>query len=263
MTQHPGIAKISFTGSTRTGKLVAASCAKTIKRVTLELGGKDPAVICANVNIPAVAAQVATFAFLNSGQICLAVKRIYIHKSIYNEFRQALVDHVKTLNVGSGLDSNTFCGPIQNDMQFGIVSTYFDDIEKEKWTVAVGGEKPEQKEKSGGYYIKPTIIDNPPEESRIVQEEPFGPILPILSWENEDEVIDRANGLDLGLGASVWSDDLEQAERIARKIESGTVWVNKVCLQLCVQSAKLTLDEAFRHGPKIPIWGTQTIWSGR
>ncbi|KAK2623564.1 hypothetical protein QTJ16_007118 [Diplocarpon rosae] len=170
ITSHPGIDKISFTGSTRTGKLVAASAAKTLKRVTLELGGNDAAIICADVDIEKVAPQIATFAFLNSGQICLCIKRIFVHKSIYAPFLRALTRHAKTFQVGDGSAPETFCGPVQNSMQYERVKGFFSDIEKEKWTVALGGKV----DKTNGYFINPTIIDNPPDESRIVTEEPFG-----------------------------------------------------------------------------------------
>ncbi|KAL2061299.1 hypothetical protein VTL71DRAFT_7572 [Oculimacula yallundae] len=222
ITSHPGIDKISFTGSTRTGKLVAASTAKTLKRVTLELGGNDAAIICGDVDIEKVAPQIATFAFLNSGQICLCIKRIYIHKSIYRPFLEALIRHAKTLQVGDGFAPDIFCGPIQNSMQYERVKGFFSEIEKEKWNVACGGKV----EKTNGYFITPTIIDNPADDARIVTEEPFGPIVPTLSWDDEEEVIERANATNMGLGASVWSSNLEQADKIARQLEAGTVWVN-------------------------------------
>jgi len=182
--------------------------------------------------------QIATFAFLNSGQICLCIKRIFVHKSIYRPFVDAMARHAKTFQVGDGFAADTFCGPIQNSMQYERVKGFFSEIEKEKWNVACGG----QIEKTNGYFITPTIIDNPPEDARIVTEEPFGefpilkfgteadsgigPIVPTLSWDAEEEVIERANATNMGLGASVWSKDTAKADHIARQLEAGTVWVN-------------------------------------
>jgi len=221
-TAHPGVDKISFTGSTATGKKVMESASKTLKRVTLELGGKDPAIVCKSVNVAEVAPKIATLAFLNSGQICIALKRIYIHKDIYNEFRDAMVEFTKTIKVGDGMEEGNFLGPIQNSMQYERVQGFFDDVEKQGQKIAVGGKVKD----SNGYFITPTIIDNPKEDSRLVVEEPFGPILPILPWSDEEEVIERANNTKMGLGASVWSNDLAEAERIAKRLEAGSVWVN-------------------------------------
>ncbi|KAF4954252.1 hypothetical protein FSARC_12189 [Fusarium sarcochroum] len=224
ITSHPGIDKISFTGSTNTGKLVLQSASKTLKRVTLELGGNDAAVVFPDVDVDKVAEKVAGLAFLNSGQICLNVKRIYVHESIYDKFRDAVVKHVKNYKLGDGSAEGTSHGPVQNEMQYNRVKTFFEDIEKQGWKVATGGNfDPSPK---NGYYITPTVIDNPPEDSRIVVEEPFGPILPLLSWKDEEEVIERANDTRLGLGASVWSANLEAAERVAKSLDAGTVWVN-------------------------------------
>lgn len=171
MTAHPDIDKISFTGSTYTGKKVMESCSKTLKRVTLELGGKDPAIVTKNVDIAKTAPKVADLAFVNSGQVCLALKRIYIHEDIFDEFRDAMVAHTKTLKLGDGNEAGTTHGPIQNSMQYEKVKGFFADIEKEGWNVAVGGKNDES---SPGYFIQPTIIDRPKEDSRIVTEEPFG-----------------------------------------------------------------------------------------
>ncbi|KAH7088009.1 aldehyde dehydrogenase [Paraphoma chrysanthemicola] len=222
LTSHPGISKVSFTGSTFTGKKVMESASKTLKRVTLELGGKDPAVITKNVDIDATAQKIATLAFLNSGQICIAIKRIYVHEAIYEKFRDAMAKFTKTLTMSDGREDGVFMGPIQNSMQYERVKTFFSDIEKENWKVAVGGKNEERT----GYFITPTIIDNPADDSRIVTEEPFGPIVPLLSWSDENEVISRANNTAMGLGASVWSNDLEEANRIARQLDAGSVWVN-------------------------------------
>lgn len=223
LTAHPGIDKISFTGSTATGKKVMESASKTLKRVTLELGGNDPAIVCKSADIKTMAPAVATLGFLNSGQICLALKRIYVHEAIYEEFRDAMVAYTKTLQVGDGFKDGVFLGPVQNSMQYERVSGIFDDVEKQGYKIAVGGKIDT---KSGGYFITPTIVDNPSDDSRIVVEEPFGPILPILKWSSEDEVIERANNTDMGLGASVWSTDLAEAERIGRQLDAGNVWVN-------------------------------------
>jgi len=222
LTAHPIPAKISFTGSTATGKKVMESASKTLKRVTLELGGKDPAIICDDIDIDDVASKIATFAFLNSGQICFAIKRILVHEKIIDEFRNALVKHTKLLKVGEGNEEGVFLGPIQNSMQFEKVKGFFADIEKEGMTVAVGGKNPGGK----GYFITPTIIDRPAEDSRLVLEEPFGPIVPLLSFSNDEEAINKANNMFYGLGASVWSKDIKRANNIAQQIEAGTVWVN-------------------------------------
>ncbi|OAL05347.1 aldehyde dehydrogenase-like protein [Phaeosphaeriaceae sp. SRC1lsM3a] len=224
ITEHPGIDKIAFTGSTATGKLVAASCAKTLKRCVLELGGNDAAIVCSDVDIDKCLPKIAMLSFLNSGQICMLTKRIYIHESIYDEFRDKMVAFTKgNIKTGNGTDDGVVVGPIQNEMQFNKVKDMYDQIDKCNWTAALAGVAGESR---NGYFVTPAIIDNPPEDSRIVQEEPFGPIVPLLKWTDEDDVLDRANALRQGLGASVWSKDLKRAERMARRLEAGSVWVN-------------------------------------
>ncbi|EAA59781.1 hypothetical protein AN3573.2 [Aspergillus nidulans FGSC A4] len=226
LTAHPGIGKISFTGSSATGKKVMESASKTLKRVTLELcrGGKDAAIVCKNVDVKSVAPQVVSKGFLNSGQICLAVKRIYVHESIYEEFRDAAVAYAKTVQVGPGTQEGVFMGPLQNSMQYEKVKGFFADLTKEQLSLThTDGKAFDDKP---GYFIKPTIIDRPAEDSRIATEEQFGPIVPLLTWNDESEVIARANNTRMGLGASVWSSDLDEAARIAAKLQAGSVWVN-------------------------------------
>ncbi|RKL46337.1 hypothetical protein BFJ70_g2832 [Fusarium oxysporum] len=222
LTSHPGIDKISFTGSSTTGKLVLQSAAGTLKRVTLELGGNDPAIIFPDVDVDKVAEKVALYSFLNSGQICIALKRIYVHESIYEQFRDAMVKHIKTYTLGDGSQEGISHGPVQNSMQYEKVKTFFEDIEKQGWKVATGGKI----DPSPGYFITPTVIDRPPEDSRIVVEEPFGPIVPLLSWKDEEDVIARANNSPMGLGASIWCNDLKKAEKAARQMQAGSVWIN-------------------------------------
>lgn len=150
------------------------------------------------------------------------IKRLYVHEKIYDQLRDALVKATKELKSGEGFEPDVFFGPVQNSMQYEKVKTLFDDITKEGWKPALGGSVDNEK----GYFITPTIIDNPPEKSRIVTEEPFGPILPMLKWSDEDDVIARANDTKMGLGASVWSNDTERATRMAKQLEAGSVWVN-------------------------------------
>lgn len=222
MTEHPGIDKISFTGSCITGKRVMASCAKTLKRVTLELGGNDPCIICDDVDIDAIIPKIGILSYLCSSQICMMIKRLYVHENIYDQFLDKLVTFVKTLKVGDGTEEDTFFGPVQNKMQYEKAKDLFSSISTENLKAALGGTI----EDSKGYFIHPTIIDNPPESSRVVQEEPFAPILPVIKWSDEDDVIEKANAPDTGLGASVWSKDFERCQRIADQLQAGAVWTN-------------------------------------
>lgn len=225
MTAHPGIDKIAFTGHTETGKHVMRAAAGTLKRVTLELGGNDPAIVLPDVDPKAIAPQLFWAAFQNNGQFCNATKRLYVHERVYEEVLGAMVDYAKTVKVGNGAESGTQLGPIQNDAQYTKVIEYIDDCKKEGFRFAVGGEVDTH---SAGWFIPITLVDNPPEDSRIVAEEPFGPILPMLKWSDEKDVITRANNTQYGLGASVWGKDLEAVERIGSQLQAGTVWLNEI-----------------------------------
>ncbi|KAH6692688.1 aldehyde dehydrogenase-like protein [Plectosphaerella plurivora] len=224
MTSHPGIDMIAFTGSIATGKRVAESCAKTLKRYTLELGGNDAAIVCEDVDLDKCIPKIATLSFLNSGQICMLTKRIYVHEKIYDQFRDAMVEFTKNnIKTGGGFEPGIVVGPLQNKMQYDLVKDMYNEVGKAGWTVALEGSASKSDK---GFFVEPSIIDNPPEDSRIVVEEPFGPIVPLLKWSSEDDVLERANALTTGLGASVWSKDLVRAERLARELSAGSVWVN-------------------------------------
>lgn len=223
MCAHPDIAKISFTGSIATGKKVMETSAKTLKRVTLELGGNDASIILPDVDIKKVAPEVVMGAFQNSGQVCVATKRIYIHESIYKEFLEEMVRFTKSVKVGNPDDGDNLLGPVQNSMQYEKVKEFFADSKAKGYKFAVG----EPDVASGkGFFIQPAIIDNPPNDSRIVAEEPFGPIVPTQPWSDLDEVIARANDSKMGLGACVWGKDVEKASQVARRLEAGSVFVN-------------------------------------
>jgi len=221
-TAHPGISKISFTGSIATGKKIMAASAPTLKRVTLELGGNDASIVLPDVDVKKTAPELVMGAFQNSGQVCVATKRIYIHEDIYEEMLKEMVEFTKSLKTGAP-ESGAMLGPIQNEMQYEKVKGFFEDTKSKGYKFAVG--EPEVG-KSNGFYIQPTIIDNPPNDSRIIQEEPFGPIVPTQPWSDEEEVIRRANNSLAGLGACVWGRDVERAERIGKRLQAGSVFVN-------------------------------------
>jgi acyl-CoA reductase-like NAD-dependent aldehyde dehydrogenase len=224
MTAHPDIEKIAFTGSSETGKHVMASAAGTLKRLTLELGGNDPAIVLPDVDPQKVAPALFWAAFQNNAQFCNAAKRVYIHAEAYDAVRDALVDYARTVKVGDGAEPDTQLGPIQNEPQFRKVGEFFDDSRAGGHVFALGGEIGN----GPGWFVPITLVDNPPEDSRLVTEEPFGPILPLLKWSDEDDVVRRANDTPYGLGASVWGKDLTAVERIGRRIDAGTVWLNEV-----------------------------------
>ena len=223
LTSHAGIDKVSFTGSTATGKKVMAAASDTLKRVTLELGGNDPAIIMHDVDAEAIAQQIFWAAFGNAGQICIASKRIYVHKDVYEALRDALVAYARTVKVGDGAEQGTQIGPVNNPQQYDRIRDLIRDARAQGYVFLTGGEA----EEVPGYFIPVTIIDNPPEQSRIVQEEQFGPVLPLLMFDNYEEALARANACEYGLGASVWGADEDAAWALAERIESGNVWVNE------------------------------------
>lgn len=223
MTTHPGFDKISFTGSTATGRRVMESAAATLKRVTLELGGNDAAIVMPDVDVEKVAEDLFWAAFRNNGQICIATKRMYVHTDVYEPLKAALVAYARTVKVGDGSEQGTQIGPINNKPQYDRVLDLIADAKDKGYAFLLGGEAVDVP----GYFIPVTILDNPPEDSRIVQEEQFGPVLPLIRFDDVDDAVARANATDYGLGGSVWGRDEDKALDIAQRIASGTVWVNE------------------------------------
>ncbi|KAL1838285.1 hypothetical protein VTJ49DRAFT_2825 [Mycothermus thermophilus] len=226
MTEHPGIAKISFTGTIATGKRVMAACARTLKKVTLELAGNDACVVCEDVDLDRVVPAVASGGFFNAGQVCVASKRIYVHEKIYDQFLARLAREVQDrYAIQDDPNAPSVFGPLDNRPQYESVKRLIEDCKAKGYEVITGGET--QGVRPKGFWLPPTIVAKPPEDSELVQEEQFGPVLPVLTWSDEDDVIRRSNLANAGLGASVYSSDLERAERIARRLEAGSVWINQ------------------------------------
>jgi acyl-CoA reductase-like NAD-dependent aldehyde dehydrogenase len=223
LTEHPDIGKISFTGSTATGRRVMQSASSNLKRLTLELGGNDPAIVLPDVDPKWLAKELFWASFANSAQFCVACKRLYIHEDIYDELARELVAYAKHVKMGNGIEPGVELGPLQNKMQYDKVCDLLEDSRREGHRFLLGGVT----DSGPGFFIPVTLIDNPPEDARCVVEEAFGPVLPLLKYRDIEDVIARANNTPYGLAASVWGRDLDEAQRVARQIEAGTVWINQ------------------------------------
>ena len=224
ITGHPDIDKITFTGSTATGKKIMEGASKDLKRITLELGGNDASIVLPDADVEKVAEQLFWSSFSNAGQICVAAKRIYIHEDIYDDLSKAIAEYAKGVTVGDGSQQGTGVGPIQNRKQFERVCELIQDAKDQGYTFLVGGDV----DPSGsGYFVPITILDNPPEDARIVAEEQFGPVMPLMKFSTEEEAIARANASEYGLAGAVWTKDADKGVAIAEQLETGTVWVNE------------------------------------
>ena len=224
LTSHPDIAKISFTGSTPTGKAIMKSAADTMKRLTLELGGNDAAIVLDDADPKTIAPGIFGSAFINSGQVCISLKRLYVHEAVYDELCDEIAALANAAIVGNGMDEGVQFGPVQNKAQYEKVLSYIEDG-KAHGTVIAGGEAPNQP----GYVIPLTVIKDLKDGCRLVDEEPFGPVLPIVKYTNLDDVIAGANNSKMGLGGSVWSSNIERAVKVAAQLDTGTVWINQHC----------------------------------
>ena len=222
MTAHDGIDKISFTGSTATGKRVMESAAGNLKRMTLELGGNDAAIVLDDVDVEAIAEPLFWAAFTNSGQVCVAAKRIYVHESIYDDMLAALAHIARNVQVGNGDSEGVALGPVQNRAQYMRVCDMLSEARATGLTLVEGASVSENK----GFFVPVTLVDDPPESASVVQEEAFGPVVPLMRYRDLDEVIAKANDSPYGLAGSVWSSDVERARTVAQRLETGTVWIN-------------------------------------
>ncbi|MCB1677192.1 MAG: aldehyde dehydrogenase family protein [Halioglobus sp.] len=223
MSEHPGIDKLSFTGSTATGKAIMRSGADNLKRLTLELGGNDAAIVLDDVDVPAVVEKLFWGAFYNSGQICTAIKRMYVHADIHDAIAQGLVQYSQYIEMGDGTREGVVLGPVQNKMQFDKVCALAASARQAGGRFLCGGEP----RGGAGYFFPVSIVVDLPNDARLVQEEQFGPILPLIRYTDVEQALAWVNAGRQGLGGSVWSADLARAEALARRLESGSAWVNK------------------------------------
>jgi acyl-CoA reductase-like NAD-dependent aldehyde dehydrogenase len=222
ITAHPAVRKISFTGSVATGKKVAQAAAPDLKRLTLELGGNDPAIVLRDAEPAKVAEKLFWSAFANNGQVCSAIKRVYVHEDLYPDLSARLAELAKAVKVGDGLDPASQLGPINNRMQFERVAELVEDARRQGAKVLAGG-GPLGK---AGLFFAPTVLGEISDGTRIVDEEQFGPALPLVRYRDVEDAIERANATHFGLSGSVWGGDTEKALEVAGRLECGTSWVN-------------------------------------
>jgi acyl-CoA reductase-like NAD-dependent aldehyde dehydrogenase len=224
LVTHPDVAKVTFTGSTQTGRAIMAAAAPTLKRVTLELGGNDAAIVLPDADPKAVAPALFALAFFNSGQVCAIIKRLYVHDSLYDAVCDEIAALANSAVLGNGRDAASQFGPVQNRAQYEKVLGFLADARANGRIIAGGGQL-----HGPGSFVPLTVVRDIAEGTMLVDEEPFGPILPIIRYTDVDDAIERANRSPYGLGASIWTADPESAARLATRIESGTVWINQHC----------------------------------
>lgn len=222
MSGHPTPRKVSFTGSTETGRRVAAAAATDLKRITLELGGNDAAIVLDDADPAAIAERIFTGAFRNSGQICTAIKRVYVADALHDELVEALAERARAVRVGDGMDPATEMGPVNNLPQLMRVAALVDDALARGGRAVAGGARLDRP----GFFYAPTVVTGVGEGVRLVDEEQFGPALPVMPYRDVEEALARANGTRFGLCGSVWSSDPERASAVAARLECGTAWVN-------------------------------------
>ena len=223
MSEHPDIDKIVFTGSVSTGRSVMRHASNSLKRLTLELGGNDAGIVLPNTDIEPLIEKLFWGCFINAGQTCAALKRLYVHEDQYEPVCRRFAEYASSIPVGNGMDERTLIGPLSNKMQHRKVSDLVSDAREHGARILCGGEAP----KGPGFFYPLTVIADATDDMRVVREEQFGPVIPVLKYRAVDEALQRANALEVGLGGSVWGNDKNNAARIAQRLQCGTAWINQ------------------------------------
>lgn len=226
IVSHPKVKAISFTGGTTTGRIIAKKCAENFKKTSLELGGKNPNIIFADCDFDKMIKTTLQSSFANQGQICLCGSRIFIEKSIYNKFKDAFLEKLKTHTVGNPFDEKSRMGAMVSEEHINKVIDYVKLAQEEGGTVLFGGNRLTIEGSENGYYMEPTVIENLPFNCRTNQEEIFGPVVTLTPFETEEEVLSYANSTKYGLSATLWTENLSRAQRMSHQLEAGIVWVN-------------------------------------
>jgi len=228
LVRHPLVRKVAFTGSTQVGKRIMALAAEGVKRVTLELGGSDPMIVCDDADLDAAASAASVGRFFNCGQACVAVKRLYVFESVADDFVEKLLARVRRLRVGPGLEEGVHLGPLHTARQRERIEEQVQDALDRGARLLCGGRRPEGPAFRRGFFYEPTVLLDPDPQARVAQEEVFGPVLPVWRVADLEEAIRRANDSPYGLGSSIWTRSLERASVAAERLEAGYTWVNSV-----------------------------------
>ncbi|ADI27040.1 aldehyde dehydrogenase [Geobacillus sp. C56-T3] len=224
LTEHSDVDAITFTGETTTGKVIMAAAAKSLKKLSYELGGKNPNIIFADADLDEAIETTLKSSFMNQGEVCLCGSRIYVERPLYEQFLQKFVAKTKELVVGDPFDPRTNVGALISEEHYERVMSYIELAKEEGGRILTGGKRPDGLDQ--GYYLEPTIIVGVNRNCRIVREEVFGPVVTVMPFDEEEEVIAQANDTHYGLSATIWTNDLRRAHRVAARIEAGIVWVN-------------------------------------
>lgn len=227
LSEHPDVDLVSFTGSLATGQRIMASAAKTVKKVALELGGKNPNIVFADADLDVAVDYALTAAFFHAGQVCSSGTRLIVHSSVYDDFVGEVARRADLIKLGNGFDEDTESGPLVSAEHRAKVESYVEIAKQEGATLKAGGRRPDEPELRNGFFFRPTVYADCTRDMKLVRDETFGPIITTERFETEDEAIRLGNDTEYGLAGGVWSQDLEKAQRVAKKLRHGTVWVNE------------------------------------